>query len=322
MSNDNKVVMEKTCPEYKIADILDCKTIGNIKSLLNEKRKINTLNVDKIKKTSFAGNPIVYHYFFEELLHTKKNNKYSFYDIWNDEEKRQELIKQTIKRDRRKKEKIIHPEDLYECWRINNGAITFFKPSVMKQLLFTLFPNLNNSEGFPPQSKIKILDLSMGWGGRLIGAMAIGHSQVNIEYVGYDTNKSLKIPYEALINQIYPNKGANIHLHFKDFINVNDDYEDETFDCMISSPPYNNLEVYSHMNPFHSKNEYYEWLNTYIMSATLKVKKGGYVAISLSKQIYDEMVKRRPDLKCSWIELMGQQMGKSNKKDYIYVWEM
>ena len=319
MSNDNKVVMEKTCPEYDICDILNCKTIGNFAEISNEKRKINTLNVDKIKKTSFAGNNLVYHYFFEELLHTKKNNKYNFYDIWNDEEKRQELIKQTIKRDRRKKEKIIHPEDLYECWRINNGSITFFKPSVMKQLLFTLFPIITIGHS---DRKLKILDLSMGWGGRLIGALSLKNYFVDVEYHGYDTNENLKIPYEALLEQVYDGSSNDIHLHFKDFINVNDDYEDEYFDCMISSPPYNNLEVYSHMNPFHSKNEYYEWLNTYIMSATLKVKKGGYVAISLSKQIYDEMVKRRPDLKCSWIELMGQQMGKSNKKDYIYVWEM
>lgn len=326
--------MEKSCPNYDIADIINSKKLKNNKQILKEIKKINELDTKKINKVSFAGNNIVYHYFFEELLKTKRDNKNCFLDVWNDEDERQLLINQAIKRDRRKKENIIHPEDLYECWRINGGSITFFKPSIMKTLVSDLIMDKDDDT-------FKVLDLTMGWGGRMIGAISSIHNlQKNIKYVGFDTNTELIKPYNDLILDCFKPKGYTqenefhhkyyfeedvwgnweVDLHYEDFINVHNYYEGGEFNCMISSPPYFNMEVYPHMTPFNSKNEYYEWLVTYITTSCIMVKKGGYVMVSLSKKIYDELIKRRPDMECDYIELMGQQMGKSNKKDYIYVW--
>ena len=142
-TQQNNITMSKSCPEYTIDDVINCKKLKNNKQIINEFRKIRDLDLSTINKVSFAGNNLVYHYFFKELLKTKRDNKNNFYDIWNNEETRQILMKQSIKRDRRKKETIIHPEDLYECWRINSGSITFFKPSIMKKLInFTRRPNV------------------------------------------------------------------------------------------------------------------------------------------------------------------------------------
>lgn len=317
----------KTCPQYTIKDVIDSKK-NDINILKKDKNKLHLLNCDKIKNVSFAGNKIIYNYFFEELLNTKKSNGKNFYSIFNNENDKERLIEQAVKRDRRKKQIIIHPEDLFECWRINSGSITFFKPSVMKQLVTNYMKEQDDNKD------IKILDLTMGWGGRLIGALASQASN-KITYVGYDTNVNLKKPYIDLLKELYnldysiindnvihfENNIYDITLHFEDFINIGDtDFNDE-FDLVISSPPYNNLEVYSHMETFHNKNAYYDWLITYTSYSIMYAKTDGLVGLSLSKEIYDELVKRRPDLECSYIELMGQQMGKSRKKDYIYVWK-
>ena len=94
---------------------------------------------------------------------------------------------------------------------------------------------------FKPKS---VLDFTMGWGGRLVGACALDVPN----YIGIDSNKQLKEPYQRMVKLL--NKlGTNtkINLMFKDALKV--DYSKLDYDCVLTSPPYYNVEVYEGMLP-------------------------------------------------------------------------
>ena len=55
-------------------------------------------------------------------------------EIFFDEELKEKLWKKTIKRNRRDKDPFPNATDVYECNRINKGAIVFFKPSTAKYI--------------------------------------------------------------------------------------------------------------------------------------------------------------------------------------------
>lgn len=294
----------------QLEEIENCKNITNDKL---HKEVIKLVKYDtSTNKTSFAGNPIIYHFFFKELLKCKrqiKNKEYiNFYDIWNNEDKKNKLVEQTIKRDRRGKG-VVSPVDIYECFRINLGSIVFFKPTNMKYICDTYL--LENS---------KVLDLTMGWSGRFLGS---AFSKNVIEYVGYDSNKSLEKCYDELSDFILVETPLNCwKFHFKDCFECKNDYEEGYFDCMISSPPYINTELYENMNEFKSENEYYrKFLIPYFELCKLMVKKDGLIMINISQKIYDTFINTYKMKKCDCKEPLKQQMGQNNKKqDFVYIW--
>ena len=170
---------------------------------------------------------------------------------------------------------------------------------------------------FKPKS---ILDFSMGWGGRLVGACAL-----NIQnYTGIDTNKSLKEPYKKMIRLLkHLGTETNINVIFKDALSV--DYSKLNYDLVLTSPPYYNVEIYEGMKPRTEEEWDLEFYAPLIAETYKYLKKGGHYVLNIPKKVYDNVC----------IELLGQANLKiplkkkshpkknSNDKDYseyLYVW--
>jgi hypothetical protein len=85
----------------------------------------------------------------------------------------------------------------------------------------------------------KILDISSGWGDRLLGAMA----HYADRYLGFDPNVELQPGYNAM-------KEMFLHDKYKSAFEVRPmqfeeaDLQGETFDLVFTSPPYYDFEVY------------------------------------------------------------------------------
>jgi hypothetical protein len=108
-----------------------------------------------------------------------------------------------------------------------------------------------------------ILDMSMGWGDRLIAAMAS-----NIDcYHGYDPNPCLHPNYKKIIDFFKPqlvNKNAKFEHYELPFEKAQ--LQDNFYDLMFTSPPYFDIEIYdsnSETQSTHNKNET-NWYNNYL----------------------------------------------------------
>ena len=165
---------------YTYDDILCCKDQETNDALVRDYK--NLLKFDALSNPKkFCGNKILYQFQFRNLVKCRRDKKPLLSEIFADEDKKQKLWKDTVKRNRRDKCPYPSPTDVYECFRINQGAIVFFKSSTAKYI-------------YKKYNATSVLDPTMGWGGRLLGAMALG-----IDYYGIDTNLDLNEPYEDMI---------------------------------------------------------------------------------------------------------------------------
>jgi tRNA1(Val) A37 N6-methylase TrmN6 len=82
-----------------------------------------------------------------------------------------------------------------------------------------------------------VLDPCCGWGGRMLGAVANG-----AEYYGFEPNTQT---YDGL-NRLaeFLNIEDKVHIYCDDALNMND-YDIPLVDCVLTSPPYFTLEVYT-----------------------------------------------------------------------------
>jgi len=177
-------------------------------------------------------------------------------------------------------------------------------------------------------TEAKVLDPSMGWGDRLIAALA---NNVNT-YHGYDPNKKLHLPYSKIIKlfNINKNKYKHLAIPFEDAVLPKNFYN-----LALTSPPYYDLESYSKDNTQSNvKNETYtDWVNSfyrpYIIKMIEAVKEGGYIAIYIENVIsnnikyglldltYDFINKYKPHI--TFYKKIGLKIG--NKVRYIHIWQ-
>ena len=196
---------------------------------------------------------------------------------------------------------------LYRVFKLHCGSIGLFKPLTAMEIY----------SRFKPTS---VLDFTMGWGGRLVGACALDVSN----YIGIDLNKQLKEPYQRMVKLL--NKlgtKTKIKLMFKDALKV--DYSKLDYDCVLTSPPYYNVEVYEGMEP--KKDE--EWEQEFyipLFSVTYKhLKKGGHYILNIPKDLYENVCIElfgKADIKIP-LKKKGHPKNSKTEKDYtefIYVW--
>lgn len=92
----------------------------------------------------------------------------------------------------------------------------------------------------------RILDISAGWGDRLVAAIA----HYAERYVGYDPNLALKRGHDNIIRDLAPasdrpNSQNRFEVRYEPFESA--DLGKETFDLVFTSPPYYNLEIYTEL---------------------------------------------------------------------------
>lgn len=125
-----------------------------------------------------------------------------------------------------------------------------------------------------------ILDMSAGWGDRLIGAMAHGCEN----YYGVDPNLEMKDKYEELIKFYKKNNGTYKLIPKKFEDTTMEDFDGKTFDVMLSSPPYFLAEEYTKEKGYDNNLDI--WLNTFIFPSFKMIwkllNKGGRIFLIIT----------------------------------------
>jgi hypothetical protein len=264
-----------------------------------EVQKVLTFQQGPTEVNSFVGNKLIYHYQLLNLCKTARKGKYSLYDIYHNANK-QALVSELHRatRARVRAGKTLY-SNLFECWRINNGSISIFKMC-------------NATYMYKKYGATKVLDVTAGWGGRMLAAYNLG-----ISYTGFDTNTSLQPGYKALMQQFPPlTRGQKINIFFKNVMNV--DFTKLDYDFVLTSPPYEDLEVYEHTPEY---NDFYaDFLIPLLNKCRQYIKKGGWTCFNISPQMYAKLTGEKYSYsKCVKTEnLLEQKNGKT--ADMIYMW--
>lgn len=294
-----------TIPEtmpYTIEEVLACKDITQEmvwKDYLNLKAFPADTNPRK-----FCGNKTIYQYQFKELLKCRRDTKnYKTIEEWfADPELKEKLWQDSVKRNRRDKVPYPSPTDVYECHRINNGAIVPFKASTAKYL----YKRFNATS---------VLDPTMGWGGRMLGATSLG-----INYIGFDTNIDLRPGYENMIEEL---NLENVKLFWETSLNE-DIIKTLDYDMVLTSPPYVNLELYQHMTPWETDEQFYkEFLIPLILLCNKYLNDMGVNCWNMSPKMYKQLTETYGFPHAHQQIDLRQQLGKQFKtksQDYTYVW--
>ena len=274
---------------------------------------INLIDFDADENTNtFYGNPFLYHFQFKNLLNCKREGGRTIYEIYNDKAEWDKLIDSARKRNRGGR---TAAGNVFECFRINLGSIVMFKSTTAKYL-------------YKKYNAKSVLDPTAGWGGRMLGAWALG-----IDYTGIDTNTNMKPAYDKMTeyltsynefnNPLFEKENnTNLKMIWSSALDV--DFSKIDYDFVLTSPPYVNLEIYEHMAKWSSdKALYKDFFIPLWQKSVDNIKKGGHVCFNISPKMYDDAVEHGlepcdddEDLK----QQLGQQTGKK-KQDKIYIWK-
>ena len=286
---------------YDFTEVAGCKDISTSAAVADYVKLCQFPAQTNPKK--FCGNPCLYKYQLNNLLNCRRDSKnYKILREWfDDPELKQKLWKHTIQRNRRKCE-YPSPTDVYECHRLNNGAIVTFKSSTAKYLY----------KKFEAKS---VLDPTMGWGGRMLGATSLG-----IKYTGFDTNLNMKEGYENMIDDL---DLENVKLFWESSLNE-DIIKTLDYDMVLTSPPYVNMELYQHMTPWSTSEQFYKEFLIPLMDLCMKyLKPGGHNCWNVSPKMYKDLTEKYGYPPCDSQEDLRQQLGKQYKtksQDYTYIW--
>ena len=256
-------------------------------------------------RNNFFGNPFLYHFQFKNLIKCHREGGDTIYDIYNDKDKWNKLIDSAKKRNRGGR---TAAGNVYECFRINLGSVVMFKSTTAKYL-------------YQKYNATSVLDPTAGWGGRMLGAWALG-----IDYTGIDTNTNMKSAYDGMIEMLNNKTPAifeqpKLEMLWQSALDV--DFSNIDYDFVLTSPPYVNLEIYEHMEPWDSDEKFYiDFFIPLWQKCMDNIKPGGTICFNISPKMYEDAVsfglpvcEDEEDLK----QQLGQQTGKK-KQDKIYIW--
>lgn len=256
-------------------------------------------------RNNFFGNPFLYHFQFKNLIKCHREGGDTIYDIYKDKVKWDKLIDSAKKRNRGGR---TAAGNVYECFRINLGSVVMFKSTTAKYL-------------YQKYNATSVLDPTAGWGGRMLGAWALG-----IDYTGIDTNINMKSAYDGMIEMLNNKTPAifeqpKLEMLWQSALDV--DFSNIDYDFVLTSPPYVNLEIYEHMEPWDSDEKFYiDFFIPLWQKCMDNIKPGGTICFNISPKMYEDAVsfglpvcEDEEDLK----QQLGQQTGKK-KQDKIYIW--
>jgi len=214
----------------------------------------------------------------------------------------------------RKEGKPVTPKTMDEAvWKNGPSMCTTFKPKIIKKLI-KLF------------GADRVLDISAGWGDRLIGAIAAGVE----EYQGYDPSPCVQKGYKQIVDFFKP-KGKFVvdQIPFEEAKPKKGHY-----DLVMSSPPYFDLEVYvkgegEKKQSIYGLNER-QWYTTKLMEwinvAYDGLRKGGILALNINtvkgqkylQWLVDDMAKDK-----RWYRLGTISYAKPDLKapQPVFIWE-
>lgn len=241
------------------------------------------------------------HFFGQRLLtKTKGKSRLSFYQAYHDPNTI-EYLRLVCNRYKRDPTKIINLYGVFQMWW---GSVNQFKPQIAKAIYQQLSP------------KVAIMDFSAGWGGRALGAMALG-----IPYIGIDSNLSLASCYEKI--QTYE-PSASLTMLFQPSETV--DFSSLQYDCVFTSPPYYTQEIYENMPEYSSLDDFLiQFLVPVIHNAWKYLIRPGTLALNLPRWLYlrlSPLLTLPPlseRLPMPYITRFTKD-GKTSSHEWVYVW--
>jgi len=229
----------------------------------------------------------------------------NFFDLW---ENRAEWIKKKSLANMVAWYKKTSPETpLYNVWwRIFNvyfGSINQFKPLIAMGIYCRYKPT-------------SVLDFTMGWGGRLVGACALDVPK----YTGVDLNPDLEKPYADMVKELSPLTSTKIKLYFQDALTV--DYNKLDYDLVLTSPPYYNIELYKGTKQ-RGKDEWdREFYEPIFIKTWNGMKMGGHYCLNVPAEVYDRVCIKLMGKADEFLPLYkAKRKAGDTYKEFIYVWK-
>ena len=183
----------------------------------------------------------------------------------------------------------------------------------------------------------KVLDFTAGWGSRMTAALA-----ADIDYIGIDSNKSLKKGYNKIIETVKKHTKSKVKLFFQPAETVN--YSKLDYDFVFTSPPYEYLELYEHMKNYegtkkikqaHSANDkrrkndgfYDTFLIPTIKEIYKHLPKGKWMCLNVPDLMYDKIKKKWKACNKKEDYMISKRVGSNMKSDdrrgqeFVYCWK-
>ena len=295
---NNYTLKQKRNIAQKILDIRE-------KDIETDFINLKEIGCEKKKALSQIGNDIVNYFTFVERLNTIGNKKLNFYDVWRNKNAlaKKKYINNIVSFYKNRKTKYPEPKVWYRISNLYFSAISIFKPQIAMDIYCLYNPTT-------------ILDFTMGWGGRLVGACAL-----NIpKYIGIDMNSNLKTPYNKMTHFLKKHSTTEIELYFQDALTV--DYSKLNYDLVLTSPPYYNIETYGD-NVEKTKEEWDKSFYIPIFEKTFQhLKPGGHYCINIPNEVYENVAIKILGNPLTKIPLpKSKRTSSENYNEFIYVWK-
>jgi hypothetical protein len=255
---------------------------------------------------SRVGNNTVDRFTYPERLNTTGNKNITFYDFYFNRNKFKEkaYVKRTIDFCKGENSVVKHPLKIWiRIFTLYFGSVNLFRPLIAAKIY----------ELFRPSS---VLDFTMGWGGRLIGAMATDVPN----YLGIDSNVHLKRPYNDMMKLISPYSKTKASFIFENALDI--DYSVIKYDMAFSSPPYYDTEIYGdNTAPIYSSHK--QWDDQFYRPLFGRIFAGlakkGTLCLNIPVEIYVNVC--IPLLGEADAVLSFEKKARPNKyTEFIYVW--
>ena len=283
------------------------KKIKNIteEEAIKDYNHLKEIDLKKVGSETRIGNKFVDFFTFRQRLDTIGIKGFSYYDFLKDTEyHKKKYIKNLLDYQKGEDRDVA----LYRIFKLHAGSIGLFKPLTAMEIY----------SRFKPTSA---LDFCSGWSCRLVGACALDVPN----YIGIDTNKSLKEPYQKMIKLLKQlGTKTKIKMIFKDALKV--DYSKLDYDMVLTSPPYYNLEIYEGTT-FKTEEEWDNEFYIPLFRETYKhLKKGGHYVLNIPKDVYENVcinLLGKATIKIP-LKKKAHPKKKSSDKDYtefLYVWK-
>lgn len=271
--------------EYILKELLQKYTPERIERCI-VKLKENPLDIHSAKT-------ILYYYFLDERLNTIMKG-ISFYDFYQtfDKVSMPSLLK-TVEKMKYKNS----PFGIYRIFGYYYGRVSPFKISTA----YSLIQKYANDKDI-------ILDPCAGFAGRAIATIL--H---NKKYIGFDLNDRLQPAYEKLLTH-FPNH--NCVINYIDALSV--DYSKYKYDCVITSPPYYNIELYNNTKK-RSKKEWNEWYRILFTNIYNNLIDNGVMILNINQEMYAKVFN---PLFGEPISIEPLQLNKKNNyTEYVYIFK-
>lgn len=268
-------------------------------------REMQCKNIVTTSAGTVLGNKIVDKFTFIERLATKGHTGIDFYTFWYNRKEYRKINYVKNMLNYYKTRNITEIRKWKYIFNLYFSSISIFRP-IMAMEIYCIF-----------QPKYAVLDPTMGWGGRLVGACALDVPK----YIGIDMNSQLDPLYREMSIFLQQHSTTKIELFFQDALTV--DYSKLEYDMVFTSPPYYNIEIYN--GTLQKTKE--EWNNTFykpLFERTWNhMKSPGYYCLNIPIEIYEtcgEPILGKANKKIEMKKRKRMKSDAKNYQEYIYIW--